>query len=121
MSFLRLSGNRGIRALGIGLRDPRVRYGKNYACVEVPGEFLSKYNGLIFYKPVIDIKISTTVDVHINPALLAYPFRAPSRLEPGEEKYLILEVEDGITEHDLERLDYMFRIYVPDNQGRRDV
>lgn len=120
MSFLRLSGNRGIRALGTGLRDPRIRFGKNYSCVEIPGEFLSKHGELFFYKPVIDIKISNTVDVHINPALLAYPTRAPTRLEPSEEKYLMLEVESGITEIDLERLDYMFRIYVPDHTGRRN-
>ena len=115
MSFKRLSGNTGVRALGVGLRDPLVKFGKNYNCVELPAVVLMETKNTTLYKPAVDLVLKQTVDIVIHPMLLQYQVRFPYRLEPGEERYLCFEVSK---EAEVLELPWSFRIYVPDTSGR---
>jgi len=115
MSFKRLSGNTGVRALGVGLRDPLVKFGKNYTCVELPAKVLMDTKHTTIYKPAVDLVLKQVVDIVVHPMLLQYQVRYPYRLEPGEERYLCFEVSK---EAEVLDLPWAFRIYVPDNGGR---
>ena len=117
MSFTRLSGGRLTKALGNGVRDESVKFGHNKCCVELQGVAMElEDDDTIMYTPSIPLKINSTIDIVIHPVLLQYKtVRFPSRLEPGEEKYIALQVDKEALELDLP---WIFRIYVPDNGGR---